>query len=511
MSDEKNRTSRAATEISLLSAGVLLVAALFLLVNYFGWKYHQRFDWTESDIYSLSEKSENVLAALTTDVDIIVYMDPSDQLYQPVKELLAGYEAASSRVTLREVDPSRNLAEAQSLVDRYAIDSVNVILFESGENRRLVDSADLAEYDYSGLQFGQGPRMTGFKGEQSFTSALVELSGGESPKVLFTTGHGELQLGDFSPAGLSALEELLERDSFEVESWASLGQAAVPEGTQLVVIAGPTANFLEPELAALTAFMADGGRLLVLIDPTLAPAGGLVDTGLGAVLSRFGVVLGNDIVVDPANPLPFFGPDTIYVNSYSSHVITRSLGQTELPTILSLARSVTVESALEGFETAELLLTTAEGWGETDLANLGRIQLDDEDLAGPVSLGVAVSAEEPAESTETGSAESAEPDSGVGEEGDSPTVPGERLVVIGDATFATNGQLQNVGNLTLVSNALNWLVERESLVGIAAKTPESVSLSLSAGQMRRIFWLAVAGLPALVIALGIFVYRRRRR
>jgi ABC-type uncharacterized transport system involved in gliding motility auxiliary subunit len=510
MSDGKNRASRAATEISLLSVGVLLVAALFLLVNYFGWKYHQRFDWTESEIYSLSEKSENVLEAIANDVDVVVYMEPGDPLYQPVRELLARYEAASPRVTVREVDPSRNLAEAQALVDRYAIDSVNVILFESGENRRLVDSADLAEYDYSGLQFGQGPRMTGFKGEQSFTSALVELSGGESPKVLFTTGHGELQLSDFSPAGLSGLEELLERDSFEVESWASLGQATVPEDTQLVVIAGPTANLLEPELETLASFMADGGRLLVLIDPTLAAAGGLVDTGLGAFLSRFGVVLGDDIVVDPANPLPFFGADTIYVNSYGSHVITRSLGQTELPTILSLARSVSVESDLEGFETAELLMTTAEGWGETDLANLERVQLDDEDLAGPVSLGVAVSAPAPAGQATSGSAESVDPGSETGGEDEAPATLGERLVVIGDATFATNGQLQNVGNLTLISNALNWLVERESLVGIAAKTPESVSLSLSAGQMRRIFWLAVLGLPALVVALGIFVYRRRR-
>ena len=62
------------------------------------------------------------------------------------------------------------------------------------------------------LQFGQGPSMTGFKGEQGFTSALIELTGGEKPKVLFTTGHGELRLDDFSPEGLSQLEALLARE-----------------------------------------------------------------------------------------------------------------------------------------------------------------------------------------------------------------------------------------------------------------------------------------------------------
>ena len=119
-------------------------------------------------------------------------------------------------------------------------------------------------------------------------------------------------------------------------------------------------------------------------------------------------------------------------------------------------------------------------------------------------LGVAVSATE-AESA--GGPEAAETETGDAEQ---PAPAGERLVVIGDATFASNSQLQNVGNLTLLSNALNWLVERESLVGIAAKSPENVTLSLSASQLRRIFWLVLAGLPALAVALGILVYRRRR-
>jgi ABC-type uncharacterized transport system involved in gliding motility auxiliary subunit len=411
-------------------------------------------------------------------------------------------------VTVREVDPSRNLAEAQSLVERYQIESVNVIVLESGEDRRLVEVDDLADYDYSGMQFGQAPRMTGFAGEQRLTSALLELTERERPKVLFTAGHGELQLTDFSPAGLSAAQELLERDNFEVESWESLGATEVPAGTALVVIAGPTGNFLPPELEALSDFLADGGRLLVLVDPTLSAGGGLVDTGLGSFLGRYGVALGEDIVVDPANPLPFFGADTIFVDAYGTHAITRPLAQAELPTILSLARSVGDTGDAEGYEVTRLLSTTDEGWGETNLADLGAVQKGDEDVAGPVSLGVAVSAveETPADDpAEDGGEPTGEDDA------ETPAPPGERLVVLGDATFATNGQLQNVGNLTLLSNALNWLAEREALVAISPKMPESVRLSLDQSEMRRIFWFAVLGLPALVVGLGLWVHRRRRQ
>lgn len=514
MSDSQRTAGKTATEISLLGVGVLLAVALLVGVNYFGWKYHQRFDWTASEFYSLSEKSEQVLSELDRDINIVVFMSRQDPLSAPVLELLAQYEAASRRITLREVDPDRNLAEAQALVDRYGIDSVNVVLFESDGDRRLVEADDLAEYDYSGMQFGQPPRMTGFKGEQSFTSALLELGERQQAKVVFTTGHGELQLSDFSPSGLSGAQELLERDNFLVESWASLGATEVPADANLVVIAGPTGNFLPPEAEALAHYLEAGGSLLVLLDPTLSAAGDLVDTGLSGFLSRYGVVVGEDIVVDPANPLPFFGADTLVVDNFGRHAITQSLDQAQLPTILPLARSVDLESDLEGFETSVLLRTSSEGWGETNLGNLTAIERDDADVEGPVALAVAVEAvvaTAAAADSVAGDPESATEDSsGTPLANLSPSSHGERLVVVGDATFASNAQLRNVGNLTLLANMLNWLVERESLLGIGPKTPEDAGLNLTASDLRRIFWLVIVGLPLLAVAIGIFVHRRRR-
>ena len=50
--------------------------------------------------------------------------------------------------------------------------------------------------------------------------------------------------------------------------------------------------------------------------------------------------LGADIVVDPANPLPFFGAETIFVQATGEHPVVRSLAQARVPVILPLARSV---------------------------------------------------------------------------------------------------------------------------------------------------------------------------
>jgi ABC-type uncharacterized transport system involved in gliding motility auxiliary subunit len=497
MTSTEARSKRRIVSGSLLGAGVVLAVLLFLITNYFGWKYYARWDWTSSKLYTISEKTANVLAELDREVKVIAFLSPVEQLYGPISELLTSYDQASNQLSVRYVDPEKNLLEAQGLVDRYEIAQLNVLIFDAGDDRRVVDTADLADFDYSGMQTGQGVRMTGFKGEQVFTSTLVELMENRKPKILFTSGHGEQSLDDFSGRGLSMARDLMGQDNFELEEWVTLGETEVPAGTDLIVIAGPTSNFVEPELELLAGYLESGGRLLVLIDPVLTPDGGFTQTGLEPLLLDFGVELASDVVVDPANPLPFFGAETIFVNIYGDHLITQALDQAQLPVIIPLGRSVRAAGGVEGLKTTELMLTSIEGWGETDLDNLDQVALDDADIPGPVSLAVAVEALE--ETGENPGEGSLDPSANL------------RLVVVGDSDFASNSQLQNVPNATFLANSLNWLVERETLVGIPPKAPEQVRLSLTRSQLSRIFWLVLVVLPGLALVAGVAVYYRRRR
>jgi ABC-type uncharacterized transport system involved in gliding motility auxiliary subunit len=487
MAQAMNR--RQLVKTGTLSAGVLLLAALLLIVNYFGGKYYKRFDWTRSQLYSLSEKTRNVLKGLKQDVDFIVFLSPEQQqeLYRPTTELLQRYGAASPRVHVRVVDLVKNPIQAQQLAQKYGVTTTGVVV-TSGNDKRLINSNDLAELDFSSQETAGQPRISGYKGEQLFTSAVIQLSEGKKPRILFTTGHGEHSLDDQGGQGLSGAQEILGRDNFELSEWASLGKPAVPEGTDLLVIAGPTGSFVQPELDALSAYLNNGGRMLVLLDPTLGTGGGgLVNTGLEGWLARYGVKAGADVVVDPSNPLPFFGAETIFLKSYGDHPITQALSQSGLPILVSLSRSVGAGSA-PGIKATDLLRTTADGWGETDLAHLDKIGRGPQDLAGPVPVGAV------AESAATAL-------------GRRPM----RLVVFGDSDFATNQLLQaNQANIVLLSNTLNWLVEREALLDIPAKKTEQVKLTLTSQQIRSVYLLAAA-LPMLSAILGAYVFVRRRR
>ena len=496
---------------STLGAGVVLVGALLLLANYLSERHYERWDWTASELYTLSEKTENILAGLDQEIDLVVFMDPQGELYEPTRELVERYAAASPRIEARFVDPMKNLAEAQSLVERYEIDRQNVVVVVGEDDRRVVEGADLADYDFSGLQTGGGAEMTGFKGEQQLTQAILELVEREKPKLLFTTGHGEASLDGFEAGGLQRLQELLGQDNFEIEEWRSLGASEIPEGTDVIVVPGPRTAFAPPELELFDRFLGDGGRMMILVDPQLAEEGALGEENLVAWLAGYGIEMPRAIVVDPAKLLPFFGAETIFAESYGSHPITEALRQARLTTVFALARPV---GAADGAQPApvELVRTSGEGWGETDLENLGAVDHGDEDVAGPVGLAVAVELAGADPSAEPPAEVASEPDGapGTGEETSANPSAG-RLVVFGDSDLATNAQLGTAGNATLVVNSLNWLVERQSHLGIAPKEPEDIRLTLTPAERRIFLWLVILGIPSACAIVGIWVTLRRRR
>jgi hypothetical protein len=496
-------------EGSMLSAGVVLAALLLALVNYFGWKYHRRLDWTKASLYSLSEKTKNVLAGLDRDVEVVVFTSPGAQLASEVEEILSRYDALSPHLSVRVVDPAKNLAEAERLLQqygtRYVVDTVKVV-FEAADERRIFEGDQLAEMDFSSMQFGGAAEIASFNGEEVFNGALIELASGRQAKVLFSTGHGERKPSDFSGRGLRAAEELLRRNNLTTEEWRSLGQTEVPAGTDLVVVAGPTTSFIRPELELFDAYLARGGRMLWLLDPTLAPGGGLVDLGISDWLARYGVRLGADAVQEPAKSVPSYSPETFFADAWSDHPTTRALRENELPVILALARSVGKAEETPGYTVTKLLETGGEGWGEIDFDGAAAPERGAGDLAGPVSLAVAV---EKAPDGAQGAAPQASGAAGSGAA--TSAVPALRMVVIGDSDFASDSLVVQVqSNAILLDNALNWLLARESLLGIPPKKPEQVRLTLTGDEMLTILAL-VALLPLATVVGGIAVYLKRRR
>jgi ABC-type uncharacterized transport system involved in gliding motility auxiliary subunit len=73
-----------------------------------------------------------------------------------------------------------------------------------------------------------------------------------------------------------------------------------------------------------------------------------------------------------------------------------------------------------------------------------------------------------------------------------------------------NGHLTG-GNEDFFLSALNWLLQREDLLAIASKPPDSLRLEMTPNQ-QVLSLLALAGVvPAAAAFLGVLVWLRRRR
>ena len=302
-------------------------------------------------------------------------------------------------------------------------------------------------------------------------------------KIYFSAGHGEAdaRLDRSGAAGFAQAKQLLERDNSGVGTWDSLGKGEIPADASVVVVAGPRTVLLAPEIAALQKYLAGGGRALFLLDPVLpGPTAPAADFGLGALLSAFGVKLGDDIVIDPANAVPMVGPETLIANHYGSHPIVRSLSEQGLPVRLPVARSIAKPDAQAGSPTVATMLV------ETSFGRVGRngphqARRRPEGRAGRPGAGDDRGRGRPGRE---------------GRQGREGAKRRRRVVVIGNSRFVANGTLGNAGNANLFLNAIHWLTGHERLVGIAPKTPEQASLAVSQSQVNRIGLFVVRACPS---------------
>ncbi len=462
---------------------LVLIGVLFIFINYISSRRYYRTDISATKISALSDKTRQALKQLQQPVRIVVFYQPSNRLYEMIRDVLKEYERAGSKVAVEYVDPQQDLARARQMVLEFGIDpkrdQAMIIVAAASSNlaakprHKFLSDTDLADYDYSSMGMGGGqPNLKAFKGEDALTSAILSVTQNTQPLIWLTHGHGEKSLEDRDEMGLSDLAKDLERENMQAKTVTLLEQKTIPSTVGAVVIVGPTARFLEQELLMLEDYLRHGGRVLAMIDP-------LTDTGLDGLLLHWGAELGMDIVVDPARQLPHVSPANLFVTTYSQHPIVEHM-QT-LMTLFPLARSVKAGAPRQGVITTVLALTSPQGWGETSVNTQPFEYNKGIDTPGPVPIAVA--------SESTG---------------------GARLVAIGDSDFVENGQITNVGNADLVLGAFHWLVGQEQLIGIGPKPIGSMKLNLTAAQMKRIFWLTFVGLPCAFGILGTVVWWKRR-
>jgi gliding motility-associatede transport system auxiliary component len=473
-SGEARRAGKYGT--SAIASTVLGIAILGML-GFLSARHSVRFDWSEQKVHSLSEQTTKVLAGLQTDVDVLALVPKTDR--PPVREFLDRYAYASDRFKVTYADPN----EQPGLLEKYGIRPDQL---DKGLVRVAIggDSVEITELT-----------------EQNVTNALVKLTRTGEKVVYFLEGHGERAIEKEAAKarnGYARAATSLRNENYRVETLLLAAVGDVPKDADVVIIAGATRPLLDVEIQALERYAKRGGAVFALVDPR-------VRTNLVELLNQWGVVLGDDVVVDRSLAL-FNRAMTPFAARYDEkHPITRDMRE---PTIFHEVRSVTVRPDAKN-DFTQLVFTGDSSWAERDLARLdaeGAVAMDDGDLPGPLSIAVVGTPELAAPAAPAASAASAAA-AATGADA-KPAEP--RLAVFGDSDFAANELIEAYRNRDLFVNTVNWLMGDVESISVRPNVSRASRFQLSNEQFRTVRSLSLFVLPEAIAVLGVFMWWSRR-
>jgi gliding motility-associatede transport system auxiliary component len=476
-----------------LGVTALLALAVLVFANAVSFRHSARWDLTENRRHSLSPQTLKILKGLTMPVQAIAFPRTDTTSKQKTEDLLKLYAADSNgKFTWRVEDPDRS----PGLARRYGIETYGTVVLEragKGEARseKVVDAE-----------------------EEKVTNGLVKLTRDAKRVIYVLKGHGELDPASAERPGMSQAKEQMEKVNYEVRELILAREAKVPAEAAIVVVPGPKTDLLAPELEALDAFIARGGKVFFMLAPFQAD-------GLAKHLARYGLEVADDLVIEtnPVGRLFNVGPEVPVVTQYEGHPITRELGNTM--TFFPLTRSIEPAKAPpKGIVVQALARTSAQSWGETDRAALqrGEVQFDGKDRKGPLPVAVVATIDATAAPAPAGKAEgpgkgeaTAKAEAGGKTDGGEPKPARARIVVIGTANLASNQFIAAQGNRDFFLNVISWLAEEEDLLSIRPRESAAAPIILTAAQSQMVFWLPVVVLPLAIVVSGIVVRVRRRR
>lgn len=435
----------------------LAFLGILIILNYLAYQNPQSWDLTADQSHTLAPESIEILKALPEKVQATAFfsaytpMNTAEQLLQDFKQ------NSNGKFEYQFVDPDLNPVAAREA----GITGDGKILLTMGDRQEIVSNAS----------------------EQELVRGMLRLLNPDERTLYFVSGHGEYDSKTQGERAATRLLSTLYGKNYTVLPLNLRAENAIPDNALALIVMGATDPFTEKEIALLDEYLAQGGGLVLLADPTPVSELPQADDTLAAYLAeKWGLHLDDDLIVDPSSTPP---SDAVAYN-YAAHPVTNKMNN--IAAYFPFARSIHLEER-DALTQTDLVTTIDRAWGETDFSALDAegapVAFDEEsDLPGPLTIAAAV------------------------EDADAQS----RLVVFGNAFFASDEAFDAYGNGDLLINAIDWVAEQEDSIQLTPKPQvERVFLAPNDLQLVTILLSAVCLLPGMMVLGGFLVWRNRKK
>ncbi len=411
-------------------------------------RFPAHWDVTRNALNSLEQGSVDALRQLEGPLNITVYATEQDAKQSDVRKLVSEFVALYQRYK-----PEISLTFVDPVKDPEAVRKSGI----RGNGEMVV------EYG------GRREHLTTLN-EQTLTSALLRLAHSKQQLLMYLSGHGERKLDGTANHDLGEFGRRLEQNGYRIAPLNLTIAQEVPDNAGVLVITQPQMKLFHGETSKLLRYIERGGNVLWLLDAEPLH-------GLEPLAEKLGIVLSPGIIIDP-NAQEMNAPtDWTLGTGYAPHPITQNF---DLITVFPYARALDMEDNQE-WQRNILVEGAMNGWVSTSRnAHFDKQR----DIPGPVNLALALQRN-------------------VAERE-------QRIVVVGSGSFLSNAYSGNGGNLDLGVNMMNWLTGEERLITLTPHAAKDGTLTLSKHQLTFLSVGLLIVLPLLLIAVGGWLWWRRR-
>ncbi|MEZ5327132.1 MAG: Gldg family protein [Verrucomicrobiales bacterium] len=472
---------------------VVLGVFLFGVVNYLSWRTYKRWDLTIGQSHTLSERTIGFLESMDKRARMIVLFTKGTQLTSNVHDLVDEYKRyAGKKLKVEIIDPAREPNRLEQIKEEYKMQFADrkdgvLIAVDGADDKPRTKFVD--EDAFFTLDPSTG-RTTAFTGESALTSALLAVGEGRRRVLKLVTGKGGLNLGGQGGTAMDFLVEFARKENAEVQTIDISDPNADFKDTDVLVFVNIKDDLTDEEVRRVRDYWeTKRGSMLVLLNPEFPTP------NLHALLKEYGVVVRNDRA---------FGNDLRTATTHGLGSNQRHHPECQRHRPAAVGRNVKFRGKTQSLEIDHLNEEELRGrgivveellqsddrrfWGETDYLQDPPVYDEKTDSRrGPVT-GVYV---------EKGVMQDAKL-----------RVESSRMVVLGNSTMLDPPW--DTASYDLGTSAINWMLDRDELVGIAPKQKQWFRLEISNAQSERIFQIIILALPLSVVCFGLFVWSMRR-
>jgi hypothetical protein len=510
-----------------VALAALLALAATILVTWIAERSQLRWrvDLSGAQENTLNPATVSVLEKLPRDVAVDVFFSAPEPPFQVlgrevqdrVRRLLRlAADQSNGKIGIEDHDLSDRAhlaARAQTRSQELGLLTIQpgglVVVSSGGRRQTLHLRGDFADLDPGNIDPRQGPvappSIAGFRGEEALLAAVLKVSEDRTPLVVFTAGHGELDLEGPAERGAAQLARELRAQGFRVESWDGVRGDALTESADIAVVLGATQRFTEGEFDALANFVERGGRLLVALGPR--PVG--PEASPEALLARFGVQARDAGIVCAPVPSATGAMQTGvpqcawavvgFEGMPALNQITDPLRLAGQRVYLFLSRAFDRAPAPRAARVLDLLRSAPDAWLEAPIGDTERYDYVPDEGSVRARFSLAMQVAFP-------------PLKGAGEvkQRDDPSRVECRVLALGSADALANHLV--VANRDFLVNAFDWLASREYRVRVDSANRQARKLDLAdPTPVGRVHTVAVLLLPGLCLVLGLATWWQRRR